>query len=248
MNNKNKMITFSLLLFFLIPRMSYADPATILYFSEHEQGSDEVLIIMTITDKYLRIDDSLLKKTRQDAEENKGFVLFDRKNKDIYSVSSEEQQIIKIKQVPVTIPSPIELKLNKLSLDVDNKAPLINGKKTQHHQIFVNDKLCTNMITVPELMPDAVIALKNFNQVLAGQQAESLRYIPGDLHEACDLARHSFYPQSHLENGFPMMIQTIGKSGKIEDLKSTRILIDFKQKNVVDDYFALPDYDVVKIN
>ncbi|NOQ79123.1 MAG: hypothetical protein GQ546_06955 [Gammaproteobacteria bacterium] len=246
--NKNKIIISSLLLFFLMPVVSYAAPATILYFSEHEQGSDEVLITMTITNQYLRIDDRLIKKSNQETEENKGFVLFDRKNKEIYSVSSEEQQIIKIKHVAVTIPSPIELKLNTLSLDRDKNAPLIEGKKIQHKQIYVNDKLCSNIITVPGLMPDAVTALKSFNQVLAGQQTETLRYIPGDLHEACDLARHSFYPQSHLENGFPMMMQTIGESGKIEDIKSTRVLIDFKEKDVSDDFFALPEYDIVKIN
>ncbi|MCU7801253.1 MAG: hypothetical protein KZQ70_14250 [gamma proteobacterium symbiont of Lucinoma myriamae] len=246
--NTNKIIISSLLLLFFMPIVSYAAPATILYFSEHEQGSDEVLITMTITEQYLRIDDRLIKTSNQETEENKGFVLFDRKNKEIYSVSYEEQQIIKIKYAAVTIPSPIKLKLNILSLKSDKNAPLIKGKKTQQKQIYVNDKLCSNMITIPGLMPDAVTALKNFNQVLAGQQAETLRYIPGDPHEACDLARHSFYPQSHLENGFPMVMQTIGESGKIEDVKSTRVLLDFKQQVIADDFFSLPEYDIFKIN
>ncbi|MCU7967983.1 MAG: hypothetical protein KZQ74_12455, partial [gamma proteobacterium symbiont of Bathyaustriella thionipta] len=182
MNNKNKLIISSLLLLFLMPLVSYATPATILYFSEYEQGSGEISITMTITDTHLRIDDRLTKSNHQNKDDNTGFVLYDRKNKVIYSISSEEKQIIKINQVAVTIPSPIELNLKKLSLKIDKNAPLIKGKNTQHHQIFVNDKLCTNMITVPGLMPDAVMALQHFNQVLAGQQAETLRYIPGDLH------------------------------------------------------------------
>lgn len=243
---KNRII--SLIFLFLIPCMGYADPAAILSFSEQEKGSDEVRVTMTITEHYLRIDDKRITKSPQETEDDNGFVLFDRKKKAIYSVSSEEQQIIKINQVAVTIPSPIELKLKIVQLSVDKKAPLIKGKNTQHQQIFVNDKLCINMVTVPGLMPDAVSALKEFNQVLAGQQAETLRYIPGDLHEACDLARHSFYPQSHLENGFPMMLQTIGASGKVEDVKNIRVLIDFKEKNVAADFFNLPEYDIVEIN
>lgn len=248
MNYKQTIIVSSLILLCITPIISNAVPATIVNFSEHEQGSGELAITMTITDDYLRIDDRPVKQLEKNKEDNKGFVLYDRKNKAVYSVSSEEQQIIKIQHVAVTIPSPIELKLTKRRLPEDTAAPLIKGKKTQHHQIYVNNKLCTNMITVPELMPDVVIALQNFNQTLAGQQAETLRYIPADLHEPCELARHSFYAQSHLENGFPVMLQSIAASGQADDVKRSRMLIDFKQENVADDYFRLPDYDIFTIN
>lgn len=291
MTQWQKRIASSLLLAFCMPLLSYAASgnvsaklpastpatfpttthatthATIVQFSEYEQGTGTHPVTMTITDNYLRIDDSLSRNMEKikdetsdgslqaegslhadDSEKDSGFVLYDRKAKVIYSVSSEEQQIIKVSNVPVTMPSPIALKLRSVKLAMDENAPLINGKKTQNHQIFVNDKLCYNLITVPGLMPDAVLAMSNFNQVLAGQQAETLRYIPADLHEACDLARHTFYPQKHLENGFPLMFQAVDETGKIENVKYSRTLINFKQQDVPVEFFVLPEYSIVPIN
>ena len=307
MTQWQKRIASSLLLAFCMPLLSYAASgsvsaelpatthatthATIIQFSEYEQGTGTHPVTMTITDNYLRIDDSLSRNMEKikdgtsdgslhaddslqaegslpaegslhaegslqaegsqqadGSEEDSGFVLFDRKAKVIYSVSSEEQQIIKVSHVPVTMPSPIALKLRSTKIAMDENTPLISGKKTQNHQIFVNDKLCYNLITVPGLMPDAVLAMSNFNQVLAGQQAETLRYIPADLHEACDLARHTFYPQKHLENGFPLMFQAVDETGKIENVKYSRTLINFKQQDVPVEFFVLPEYSIVPIN
>ena len=241
----------SVLFFLLVPIISYAEPATvsttisatIVKFSEYEQGTGTNSVTMTVTDNYLRIDDSIAQ-----TENDNGFVLYDRNENVIYSISSEEQQVVKIKQVPVTIASPIELKLHSVRLAEDKSAPLIKGKKTQHYQIFVNDKLCYNMISVPGLMPDVVMAMSNFNQLLAGQQAETLRYIPADLHEACDLARHTFYPQKHFEYGFPLLFQAIDETGQIENIKYSRALINFKKQKVSAELFVLPNYSIVPVN
>jgi hypothetical protein len=148
----------------------------------------------------------------------------------------------------VNIPSPIELKLHSVTLAVDKKAPLIDGNKTQNIQLFVNDKLCYNLVTVPGLMPEVVSAMGEFNQVLAGQQSDTLQYIPADLHEACDLVRHTFYPQNHLKNGFPMMLQAMDEMGQIENIKYSRMLINFKQQMVPAELFVLPKYTIIQIN
>ena len=150
------------------------------------------------------------------------------------------------------MPSPIELKLRSVKLPMDENAPLINGKKAENHQLFVNDKLCYNMISVPGLMPNTVNALKEFNQVLAGQQADTLRFIPADLHEACDLARHTYHPQSHLENGFPIFFQEVSQTNNednsLEKIKYSRSLVNFKQQDVSAQLFVLPEYSIVPIN
>lgn len=236
-------------LFLLIPAIAFCEKptdsvqATIIHFSEYEQGSGIYPVSMTITPDFLRIDDT---------EEGNDFILFNRKKQVIYSVNSENQQIIQIKQMPVTIKSPIELNINEVELNMDNTAPLIAGKKARHYQFFVNDKLCYELISVPDLMSDAVAALKMFKQVLAGQQSETLRSIPGDLHEACDLTRHVFYPQLYLQKGFPIMEKEPGSTKNFTaentDVNYSRTLINFKEEKVSAKRFVLPDYQVIPIN
>ncbi|MCW8929181.1 MAG: hypothetical protein OQL19_02955 [Gammaproteobacteria bacterium] len=250
-----KVNIISLIFLFLLPIVSHAESATtakvsetvsatIVQFSESEQGTGSRPVTMIVTDQFMRIDDSI--EADGSSQEN-GFVLFDRKEKVIYSVSAEEQQIVTVKFVPVTVPSPIELKLDWVTLETDKNAPLIGGKKTQQHQLFVNEKLCYYLVSVPELMPDVVAAIGDFNQVLAGQQAETLRFIPADLHDGCDLAKHTFYPKKHLSHGFPLMIQAMDESGK-DNVKYSRDLVNFKQQMVSTDLFVLPNYSIVPIN
>jgi len=241
-------------LYFFMINFSYAEvqivsedqpSAIIIKFSESERGGSANAITLIVTEKYMRIDDTIV----ADGAEEQGFILYNRKEKVVYSVSAEEQQIIKIKRMSVNIPSPIELQLQTKQLPEDKKAPLIGGKKTKNYQLFVNDKLCFNVISVADLMPDVVTAMGEFNQVLAGQQADTLRFIPGDLHEGCDLARYTFHPKNHLETGFPLMIQAIDETGKVENVKYSRILTDFKEQKVSSELFILPtNYSIVPIN
>lgn len=244
---KGQTIRLFLSVFLLIPQLALGDEpqediqATIIHFSEYEQSSGVYPVSMSITPDFLRIDDT---------EEGKDFVLFDRQKNMIYSVSSENQQIIQIKQTPVTIKSPIELQLNEIELKMDNDAPLIAGKKARHYQFFVNDKLCYELISVPDLMTDVVAALKMFKQVLAGQQSETLRSIPGDLQESCDLVRHIFYPQLYLEKGFPIIEKELGQvmNAQGSQINYSRTLINFKEEKVPAERFTLPDYEVIPIN
>jgi hypothetical protein len=208
--------------------------AMMVHFSEFERGIGHLPITMMLTPEFLRIDDSI-----DNEKPGKGFILFNRKQKIIYSVDSEEQQIIKIKLLPVTIVSPVELKLRTVKIKTDKKAPLIAGKKMDHYQFFVNNKLCYDLFTVPELMPDVVSALKDYKQVLAGQQAATLPYMPADVYEACDLVKHTFYPKLYLEKGFPVLEQETNYS---------RTLINFFTQDVLTDYFVLPDFPIIEIN
>ena len=217
--------------------------AAVINFLEYEPGSGEYPVKMTISKDFLRIDDT---------QEGKDFVLFDRQKKIIYSVSSDNKQIIQINNKPVSIPSPIDLKLSEKELSMDKDAPLIAGKVSRHHQFFVNKKLCYEIISVPGLMPDVVTAMQDFNQVLAGQQAETLRAIPGDLQESCDLSRHTFYPKRYLQKGFPIMekamFQDENDAASPTNVSYSRVLINYSQKQVPEARFKFPDYEILPIN
>lgn len=238
---------FLLLLFLLAPFVAYGEAetvaATVVYFSEYEQGSGSYPVKMTVTDDFLRIDDT---------EEGKDFVLLDRKQNIIYSVSAENLNIIQIKLQDVTIKPPFALKLKQVELDMEADAPLIVGKKARHYQFFVNDKLCYDLIAVPGLLTDAVVAMKAFKRVLAGQQADTLRSIPADLQQGCDLVNHVFYPELYLDKGFPIVENEHGKTMATEEITNSvsysRNLINFTTEKVPAERFILPDYQVYPIN
>ena len=94
--------------------------------------------------------------------------------------------------------------------------------------------------------------MKNFRQILAGQQAETLRYIPADFHDGCDLAKHTFYPQRYLEKGFPIFelekVRPEKDNDKVEEIKYSRTLVDFMKKKVQARLFVLPAYQLIEIN
>jgi hypothetical protein len=252
-----KKVLMSYLLLFLFILMSANTAAknnvinaTIVQFLEQEQGTAPHSVRMTITDQFLRIDEDGITG-------DEGFILYDRQQKIIYSVSSEEQQIIKIRGLPVMVTSPIKLELQLKQQMIEDDAPLIAGQQANHYQLMVNNEPCYHLVSVPNLMPDVVLALSQFNQVLAGQQAATLAYIPMDLHDACDLTIHTFYPQETFKTGFPILFQWIDNKGinhnnqdalAATTIKYSRSLIHFKQQQVSSELFVLPKYPIVLIN
>ena len=198
--------------------------AMILQFSENEPGVGRYPVTMSITPEYLRIDDT---KARKD------FILFSRKAKVIYSISSDYQQIIAIPHSPVDRKSPVPLTVNVKQLPPDRQAPVIAGKNTRHLQLIVNNTLCMDVISVPGLLPDAVEALKTFKLVLAGQQAQTLQYIPADMHEVCDLSSNTFHPTLSLDNGFPVLQRS--SDGY------SRELINYYRQDIDSSLFELPE-------
>lgn len=201
-------------------------------FIEHEHLIGSYPVTFLATAEHLRIDDTA---NKQD------FILFDRKARVIYSVSSEDQQIIKIRHRPVTRQPPITLSVETRQLQDAAQAPAIAGNKPLHFQTFVNGELCYDWFAVSGLMPDLVAAMKAMKQVLAGQQAEVMQFLPADMHEACDLAENTFYPALYLDKGFPVIEQ--GSNGY------SRRLTSFKETSVPAELFQLPQsYRIVEIN
>lgn len=212
--------------------------AAVIQFSEFEKGAGIYPLTMIVTKNYLRIDDT---------QEGNDFILFNRNERAIYSVNSEEQQIIKIGYAPVDMKSPIELSLQTKELVVDKDAPLVAGQQTKHYQIYVNDLLCYEQVVVPNLLPDIVSALKQFKQVLAGQQAETLRYTPADLHEPCDLARNTFYSDTYFEKGFSIIEKDFQTSSKHHVIYRSRSLIKYSNEQVASNLFNLPKYNIITL-
>ena len=55
-----------------------------------------------------------------------------------------------------------------------------------------------------EFYPDAVSALAEFSNTLAGQHAKAMEAMPDSVSSDCDMANNIFVPDRHLKMGFPI--------------------------------------------
>lgn len=209
-----KTFLFSSLVIFQASCNLFGTTGTEVYFSETENNLSEQSTRMLVTKKYLRIDDG---KSSND------FLLFDRKNKTIYSTNSLDQRTLVIKAQPLNRKSPIKLE-NTLK-EIPTDAPSIEGNKVTHLELSTNKKICYDVFAVAGFLPDVTAALKEYRQALAGEQALVIDAMPLEMLQACDLANNIFYASRHLEHGFPVRLkETNGRFRElVEYKKNTKI-------------------------
>jgi hypothetical protein len=189
-----------------------------------EPGLEPYPSRIIVTDAMVRMDDGAA---------GGDFLLFDREKKLISSVTHEDGTILEIPEREVTQQTPMTLKRDH-TLQVDNQAPKIGGKQPHQLRLMVNDKLCYEAVVVPDLLPDTLKALRDFNRVLAGEQGKMLGVLPGDVLDGCDLALHTFYPEWPLESGLAIHEYDVAA-------RRGRLLVDIDQAFKVEPkLFELP--------
>lgn len=164
------------------------------------------------------------------------FIVFNRENQTIYSVSSEDKTIFVITPKPVTIKPPIPVEYDEVS-QPSAAMPKIQNMPATHFRYNVNGKHCYDVVTLPEeFLPDVRKALMEYRTVLAGEHASGLKNTPKDVLDACDLSVNIFHATKHLQNGVP--IREWDRTGK------QRFMVDYKEKWRLDmEQFELPsDY------
>jgi hypothetical protein len=166
----------------------------VVWFEEHEPGVAPYRTRMIVTDKFIRMDDG---------GDGDDFVLFDRQDRSVRSVSHENRSIFTIPYRSVTMSSPRVLETGARRESQDN-APPIGGVRPYHVELTVNGKVCTNVVSAQGLLPEATKALREFHESLAGEHAANLEKTPEDMWSDCMLANQVFFPTRHLEYGFPV--------------------------------------------
>lgn len=162
------------------------------------------------------------------------FVLLDRKNQRIYNVTHEKKEILEIGGSPFALnkPEPWTLRHEVQA------APL--GKNTRKVKLYVNDVLCSEVTAQPGLLPDAVVALKQYRALLRQVQASVFNAQATEQREYCELAQHVFETSRELDFGLPLA-ETY-QNGR------TRQLEQYKKRRSEPALFALPKtYRVVNI-
>lgn len=191
-----------LLLFFCmlwITSASHATPtapATLLFFAEHEPGSEPYRTRMIITAGFVRLDGG---------ENSEDFILFDRADGAIYSVSAVERRILVIPPRAVDARPPADFR-HEVVRD-SATYPAVQGHKVSRYELLTNGRRCYDLYAAKGLLPDALAALRQYRQALAGQQAQTLASMPADVQSPCDLANNVFLPARHLQHGFPVRLE-----------------------------------------
>ena len=201
-----------------------AAPNLVLHFQESEPGIEPYAVRMLITPNYLRVDDGF---------DEGGFVLYDRGSRNIYSVTHEDRQILRIDYRPVDIEPPREL-VYTVNESSDPEAPTIDGKPPVHYELLTNGEICHDVVAVSGLLEGARTALIEYHDALAGEQAANLSKTPVEYQSDCMLSNLVFAPARYLEFGFP--IQERSHDGYM------RALVDYERGvELAPELFLLPE-------
>lgn len=184
----------------------------LLMFGDKEAEVDPYQTRLIITPDYMRFDDG---------EGATDYLLFDRKQKTIYSVVQSTKSITVITSEPTEVKPPFDLRLSSKAIDDMQDAPTMEGVKPQHHVYLSGEEVCYEVLSVPGFLPAYNEAMMEFNTVLANDAAVTLSNLPADLHNGCSLAKDIFAPNRHFAVGFP--IQRWAPDG------SQSVLLDFKR-------------------
>lgn len=182
-------------------------PATVLYFIEQEPGAEPQRTRLLVTAGFVRMDGGA---------DEVDFLLFDRDRGTIYSVSGKERQILVIPPRPVDAKPPAEFR-HRMERD-RAPYPAVGSYEVVHYELLTNGQRCYDLYAAAGLMPEAVAALRQYREVLAGQQAKTLALAPPGALPDCDTANNIFLPARHLEYGFPVRLTDMtGKTVELVD-------------------------------
>jgi hypothetical protein len=184
--------------------------ATVLSFEEREAEGETFATRMLITSGHLRIDDGA---------GTDGYILLDRAARTVYSVSHADRRIVVIEPLPVTLAPPKRFE-HRSERDPEAYPP-VGGHKVTHHRLYTNGVLCQQVFAAEGLLPEALVALREYHGILAGEHAQALPGAPAEMRTDCDLADEVFLPQRHLDHGFPIhQRRRDGRARELTDYRS----------------------------
>jgi len=202
-------------LFILLTALTIAactdKPSHTIFLSFTESSPDgEYPVRMLVSEKFLRIEDG---------DTQDGFIVFDRAARTIYSVSHAGKSTLVLHARPVTLSSPKQF---EYKVEREKEAlPPVDGKTVTHYRLLTNRERCFDVYAADGLLPEAVAALREYHETLAGEQAAMQTNMPIGMQSSCDLADQVFLPARYLAHGFP--VRQVNRAGV------TRQLVSYKR-------------------
>ena len=199
-----------------------------LVYQEYEQGVEPYRVTYTISDDYLRIDD---------ASDESGFIVFDRKESKIFSVSHFDKSILVMdKSAPLEFDAEFKIDIEYKQIE---DAPKVAGRSVYNFRVKAttetSSETCMDIQLVPGLLPQVVALLQSFQKTVSAQQVGNLGKIPEELRTPCYLIDQVYNTGAYYNKGLP--IQEWHSNGRI------RQLLSFEETEVDTSVFTVPaDY------
>lgn len=166
-----------------------------LYYTEKESGTESYKSRIFVNKEYLHIIDTRAPKD---------FLLFNRQQKTIYSLSSSDRLIFVIKPKKLPEKSPIEIEYTE-TMQPSSALPKVSGKQATHYQYIANGKHCYDTVSLEkDFLKEVVEVFKEYRLVLAAEHGFSVNTTPKEMLDACDLALNIFHSTKHLQHGLPI--------------------------------------------
>ncbi|HFD79889.1 MAG TPA: hypothetical protein ENK05_05810 [Gammaproteobacteria bacterium] len=167
---------------------------SVLWYQEQESGTGPYPVRYLVTEDWLRSDDG---------SDQGDFLLFDRRERRIYSVVREERTILRIdgQGTPPAAPSGFALETRQ---EPDNEAPRIGGRAPLRLELHAGGQLCHTALVAPGLLDDARAAFEELSQALRVQQGRTLASTPAEFRTPCFLARYLYAGDFYLSQGISL--------------------------------------------
>jgi hypothetical protein len=153
---------------------------------------------------------------RSDEGEDGGdFLLFDRRQRQIYSVVIGNRSVLQIDgkaEVP-QMPDGLAVEIRRRT---DQKAPMIEGKSPLEIELLAAGELCRSAVVAPGFLEPVRAALQEYGRALAIQQLRTLDNTPATYQTPCFLSRYLYAVDFHLEHG--MLLAEWSSSGERREL------------------------------
>jgi len=168
-----------------------------LSYIEREPGVDDYEVSMLVSERYIRVDE---------VGEESGFIIYDDKQKKIFSVSHFDKSVLVINEHAFSEKdSPVKHEVEYLEL---TDAPSVSGRKIYNYRVFTgggeNEETCSELQIVEGLLPDVSKMLRNYLKVVSGQQVKMTSNIVDDIQTPCFYVDQIYNTGAYYEKGLPI--------------------------------------------
>lgn len=214
-----------------------------LSYVEREPGTDEYEVIFLVSERYIRIDES---------GESSGFIIYDDKDRVIYSVSHHDESVLVIEEFPfLEKNSPVKASVEYLQLA---DAPKVSGQDIYNYRIFIagdkslkndlnndlnnetqNDEgeTCTELQIVENILPEVRMIFQNYQKLVSGQQVKMVDNKITEMQSACFYVDQIYNTGAYYEKGLPVQ--------EWHSNERSRLLTSYKRISVESDKFNVPE-------
>lgn len=177
-------------------------------YQESSPGTGTYPYRILVNDDFLRFDGG---------NDEDGYILFDRKQKQVISVNHDDQSRFVIQPK-----SESNFKNKKITVRTIHsyleKSPKIKGIKAKMHDIIANETLCRQALSFEGLLPEVTTAWKEYEELMQTQNQLSIDRTPKNLRTDCFLANNIINASLFLDYGLPFSVKS--KDGNLLILQS----------------------------